>query len=249
MTTRPPERHPDPARGLRGAVAEALRGDLAAGRFRPGDRLPSESDLATRFGVHRHTVREALARLAREGLVATRRGAGSFVLAPPADYPIGPRVRFSENIRASGRFPSRAGLTLVTRAADAPEAEALHLFPGDPVHVWEGTGLADGEPVALFRSAFPAARFPDLPAHLGREPSVTAALAASGVPDYRRATTRLAAVLATPDQAARLRLALPAALLRSTHVNADPKGNPVEFGSTWFGGDRVALVLAEEGAA
>ena len=44
-------------RGLRSSVAEALRDDLAQGRFRPGDRLPSESDLAARFSVHRHTVR------------------------------------------------------------------------------------------------------------------------------------------------------------------------------------------------
>lgn len=231
--------------GLRGSVAAALRNDLAQGRFRPGDRLPSESDLATRFGVHRHTVREALARLAREGLLAPRRGAGHFVLAPPADYPLGRRVRFSENIRAAGRTPSRADLLLTTRAADAQEAEALALSPGAPVHGYEGVSLADNEPVALFQSVFPADRFPDLPAHLARDPSVTAALAASGVPDYARASTRLVATLATPHQAARLRLPHPAALLLSIHVNADPEGRPVELGTTWFAGDRVALTLAD----
>jgi GntR family phosphonate transport system transcriptional regulator len=232
-------------RGLRSSVAEALRDDLARGRFRPGDRLPSESDLATRFGVHRHTVREALARLGREGLVASRRGAGTFVLAPPADYPLGRRVRFTEAMRASGRTPSREGTVLTTRAADAREAEALALSPGDPVHSYEGVSLADGQPVALFQSVFPAARFPDLPRHLAADPSVTAALAASGVPDYLRASTRLVATLATPHQAARLRLSEPAALLRSTNLNADPEGRPVELGTTWFAGDRVALLLAD----
>ena len=244
MTDATPKRHSDD--GLRGAVARALREDLAEGRFRPSDRLPSETELATRFGVHRNTLREALARLAREGLVATRRGAGTFVLAPPADYPIGPRVRFSENIRAAGRTPSRAGLTMTTRAADADEGAALSLGAGDPVHVWEGVSLADGEPVAIFRSAFPAGRFPYLPDLLAREPSVTTALAGCGVTDYRRASTRLVAVLSAPDQAARLRLAHPAALLRSTHVNVDPEGRPVEIGTTWFAGGRVALVLAED---
>lgn len=232
-------------RGLRASVAEALRDDLAQGRFRPGDRLPSESDLATRFGVHRHTVREALSRLAQDGLVAPRRGAGTFVLAPPADYPLGRRVRFTEAMRASGRTPSREGTTLTTRACDAQEAEALALSPGDPVHAYEGLSLADNQPVALFQSVFPAARFPDLPERLRADPSVTAALKASGVPDYLRVSTRLQATLATSHQAARLRLPEPAALLRSVHVNADPEGRPVELGTTWFAGDRVTLVLNE----
>jgi GntR family phosphonate transport system transcriptional regulator len=190
-------------------------------------------------------VREALARLGREGLVASRRGAGTFVLSAPTDYPIGRRVRFTENIRASGRTPSRADLVLTTRAADAGEAEALALTPGAPVHSYEGLSLADGEPVALFASLFPADRFPDLPWQLARDPSITAALRAGGVPDYVRLSTRLLATLAAPHQAARLRLPEPAALLRSTHLNADPQGRPVELGTTWFAGDRVALLLAD----
>jgi GntR family phosphonate transport system transcriptional regulator len=231
--------------GLRSSVTEALRDDLARGRFRPGDRLPSEADLATRFGVHRHTVREALRRLSTEGLVASRRGAGTFVLTPPADYPLGRRVRFSAAMRAAGREPSRSACVLLTRAADAAEAQALGLLPGAPLHAYEGVSLADGQLVALFQSLFPADRFPDLASHLARDPSVTAALAASGVPDYVRSVTRLVATVATAHQAARLRLREPAALLRSTHVNADPEGRPVEIGTTWFAGDRVTLVLAE----
>lgn len=230
---------------LRTSIAEALRDDVLQGRFRPGDRLPSEADLARRFGVHRHTVREALARLGREGLVAARRGSGTFVLAPPAEYPIGRRVRFGQNIRASGRTPSREGLVLTTRAADAAEAEALALAPGEAVHAYEGVSLADGQPVALFRSVFPAARLPGLPARLAANPSVTEALAACGVADYTRASTRLVAVLASPHQAARLRLPEPAALLRSSGVNLDAMGRPIEHGVTWFAGDRVTLTLGE----
>jgi GntR family phosphonate transport system transcriptional regulator len=243
MTARPAPARPS----LRDEVAEALREDLALGRFRPGDRLPSEAELAARFGVHRHTLREALARLARAGLVRPRRGAGTYVLAPPTDYPLGPRVRFTEAIRAAGRIPSRAGTVVTTRAADAAEAQALDLPPGAAVHSYEGVSLADEEPVALFRSVFPAARFPRLPELLGADPSVTAALAASGVPDYLRLRTRLVGALATPLESARLRLPSPAALLVSTHVNADGAGRPVEYGITRFAGDRVALVWSGMG--
>ena len=235
-----------PRGSLRDAVAAALRDDIAEGRAAVGGKLAAEADLARRFGVNRHTVREALARLGAEGLVFSRRGAGHFVAQRPADYPIGRRVRFAQNIRAAGRTPSRRLLHLGTRPADAAEAEALDLAPGDPVHIHEGVSLASGQPVALFRGAFPAARLPDLAAHLAATDSVTAALALSGVPDYVRASTRLVATLATPTQAAHLRLDLPAALLRSTALNVDPSGRPVEHGTTWFAGDRVTLTLGDD---
>lgn len=232
-----------PPASLRASVTVALRDDLAQGRWRPGDRLPSEADLARRFGVHRHTLREALARLSQEGLVQSRRGAGTFVLGAPTDYPLSRRVRFGTILRAAGREPGRADVTVTTRAADPREAEALDLAPGAPVHLYEGLSLADGVPVALFASAFPAERLPDLPRHLAETASVTAALALCGVPDYVRATTRLVAVVASPHQAARLRLPEPAALLRATAVNRDPDGRPVELGTTWFAGERVALTV------
>jgi GntR family phosphonate transport system transcriptional regulator len=105
--------------------------------------------------------------------------------------------------------------------------------------------LADGER-GLFLSVFPADPLPrPCPGILAADPSVTAALRASGVSDYLRASTRLVATLATAHQAARLRLGQPAALLRSTSLNADTAGRPVELGTTWFAGDRVALVLAD----
>lgn len=50
-----------------------------------GDRLPSESRLAERFGMSRAVVREALARLASDGITEARRGAGSFVMSRPSD--------------------------------------------------------------------------------------------------------------------------------------------------------------------
>ncbi|MEZ4333301.1 MAG: GntR family transcriptional regulator [Myxococcota bacterium] len=49
-------------------VAAALRDDILRGQYRCGERLPSERDLAQRFGVHRSTVREAFKRLAQLGV-------------------------------------------------------------------------------------------------------------------------------------------------------------------------------------
>lgn len=225
------------------AVRDQIAADIAAGRHAPGDRLPSEAALAARFGVNRHTLRRALADLAAQGLVQARRGAGVFVVGRITDYPIGRRTRFRDNLLGAGRMPDRRVLRLLTQPADTSEAAALGLEPGAAVHLYEGVSLADGVPLSLFRSAFDAGRFPALRLELARLGSVTAALAAVGVADYTRRSTRLSAETADPVQAGHLRLRPGAPLLRAVSVNVDASGRPVEFGRTWFAGERVQLTL------
>ena len=222
-------------------IQSTLTAEIAAGSYAPGAKLPTEAQLALRFGVNRHTVRHALAALAEAGMVQSRRGAGVFVTSVPADYRLSRRVRFHQNVLANGRIPARRLLRLETRAATRAEGEALQV---DRVHVVEGVSLADDQPLALFQSAFPAARFPHLLDAMERLHSITAALAEGGVTDYTRASTQLTAKLATAVQAGHLGVAARfAPLLRSVTVNVDPSGQPVEFGSTWFVGDRVTLTV------
>jgi DNA-binding FadR family transcriptional regulator len=64
-------------------VAHELLVLILSGRFRAGDRLPPERQLATEFGVSRPTVRQAVAVLAAHGLVEARVGAGTFVVGTP----------------------------------------------------------------------------------------------------------------------------------------------------------------------
>jgi GntR family phosphonate transport system transcriptional regulator len=228
------------------SIAGTLADEIARGHWTVGERLPTEAELSARFGVNRHTVRRSIAALGDEGLVHSRRGSGVFVAGKPTEYPLGRRVRFHQNLRAAGRLPGREVLAIATRSADAEEAEALALSPGAVVHSYEGLSLADGQPIATFRSVFPGARFPDLPQVLLEERSTTVALARVGVPDYTRASTRLTAVPATATQALHLRLPEGAPLLRSVSINVDAEGRPVEYGHTWFAGDRVTLTVGSD---
>ncbi|KIC41592.1 GntR family transcriptional regulator [Ruegeria sp. ANG-R] len=225
------------------AIADALRSDLAERRYGPGDKLPTEAALAERFGVNRHTVRHGISALVDEGLIRTRRGAGAFVAATPTDYPIGTRVRFHENLIAAGRRPEKRVLDVEQRAATAGEANALALSPGDQICAYHGLSLADGHPIAVFESMFPLGRLPGISAALQDTSSVTEALSRSGVSDYTRASTRLTATRATATQALHLQVSEGDPLLRSSGVNVDEQGRPVEFGRTWFVGDRVTLTL------
>ncbi|MFO1202795.1 MAG: phosphonate metabolism transcriptional regulator PhnF [Tabrizicola sp.] len=228
------------------AIASTLTSEIGAGHYHPGDRLPTEAALAARFGVNRHTVRHALAALSERGLVHSRRGAGVFVAQRPTDYPLGRRVRFHENVIAAGRAPSRRISRAETRPCDAEEARVLRLKTGLPVHVVEGVSMADGQPIAAFRSVFPAARFPDLLTLVQGTGSITQALSASGLADYTRAETRLTAQLAGPVLALALAIRAGAPVLRTVAVNVDAGGVPVELGTTWFAGERVTLTVADQ---
>ncbi len=227
------------------AISDALRSDIAEGRYGPGDKLPTEAALAERFGVNRHTVRHGISALVEEGLVRTRRGSGVFVSATPTDYPIGKRVRFHENLIAAGRRPEKRVLQVEERTATEGEAKALAIDVGEPVCAYHGLSLSDGQPIALFESLFPLTRLLGIQDALSETSSVTEALNMAGVRDYTRATTRITALRASATQALHLHVSEGDPLLRSSGVNVDDAKVPIEYGRTWFVGDRVTLTLEE----
>jgi GntR family phosphonate transport system transcriptional regulator len=229
------------------AIAQALRSDIADKIYGAGDKLPTEAELAKRFGVNRHTVRHAVSGLVDEGLLRTRRGAGVFVIGELTEYSIGKRVRFHQNILSVGQTPEKRILQIEERAASRREADVLHMKSRGDLCVCHGLSLANGTPIALFSSHFPAERLPGMAAALEAEQGVTAALAHCGVSDYTRASTRISARLANATQALHLHVQEGAPLIYSTSLNVDEAGLPVEFGMTWFAGDRVTLTMEEEG--
>lgn len=139
--------------------------------------------------------------------------------------------------------PEKRILQIETRAASLGEARVLALENAAPVCAFHGLSLADGAPIAVFESVFPVTRLPGIAEALGCESGVTRALARVGVSDYTRASTRLTAVAADATQALHLQLREGDPLLRSTSVNVDASRVPVEFGRTFFAGDRVTLTL------
>jgi len=105
---------------------------------------------------------------------------------------------------------------------------------------------AVGVPGAPMGPGVPSGGCPGLARGRGALTSVTAALREQGLVDYIRASTRVTACLATGPRAGQMKLPEGARLLRTEAVNVDPDGVPVEFGISWFAGDRVALSMTPE---
>jgi GntR family transcriptional regulator, transcriptional repressor for pyruvate dehydrogenase complex len=72
------------APNLPSQLARMISDEISGGRFKAGERLPTERELAEMFGVSRNVVREAIARLTFEGTVEPRQGSGVFVLGTHA---------------------------------------------------------------------------------------------------------------------------------------------------------------------
>ena len=75
------------SRSLAHDLVEDLGGKIRVHTLRPGDKLPTESEIMQSFGVSRTVVREALSKLQAAGLVETHHGIGTFVLEPRAAAP------------------------------------------------------------------------------------------------------------------------------------------------------------------
>jgi len=221
-------------------IAEELRADITDGHLQAGDRLPSETALATRFAVNRHTARQALASLAADGLVESRRGSGTFVTSSTVHvHRIGMRTRLTTSL---GGQRSTAGRVIESAVERAPAhvARRLHIVDGDAVRV-ESLRTVDGQPFALGTRWFDAERFPDIAASLRRTPSVTTALRASGVADYVRVSTVVSARHATASESALLGLDVGAIVLVTESLDAFPDGTPLQHLVTRFAAQRVRL--------
>ena len=223
-------------------IAAELRDEIARGALAAGTRLPNEQQLAARFGVHRHTLRQAMACLAREGYVQVRQGAGTFVRELVLDYALHRRTRLSENLADNGERGRRELLAQAEQPA-GEWAAALGLARGDRVLLLHSRVVVRGRPVALCRSAFPLPRLAGVAAAVERLGSIASAVAECGVPGYARRSSEIAARLPEAAEADALARAAAEPVITVRFVNTDIDGTPVEAGHTVFAADAVRLVV------
>lgn len=143
--------------GLYLQVAQRVRQDIEAGRYRPGDSLPSESQLSQHYGVSRQTVRQAIAALKSEGLVEAEQGRGTFVRSAPLRLAFS---RFSRDARQPGAGPFEAvceslgipgyGELVVVerRSADDDIAKGLQVAVGTEI-IYRRRYMHAGDPDAI----------------------------------------------------------------------------------------------------
>ena len=194
------------------SAEEALHIWLAGGRYRQGDRLPPENEVATMLGVSRGTLRSALHRLEERGEIVRRQGSGTFVGRATGPAALGERL---ERLEPYSSLAERRGLTLSSvdlhlerRAVGVEVGEALGLAPIAQVMTIARTLIADGAPVAvMFDVVHSKVSLPDdgaLRAALERGQMVLDILIGLGVPVTFGRTRVIPSLLSPRERAGKL---------------------------------------------
>jgi GntR family transcriptional regulator len=220
-----------------------LRDRITSGRLEDGGALPGEQALAAEHGVSRVTVRRALAELEREGLVARRRGAGTFVLGDCGAKPIIADISdVLANLVAMGRDTAVRLISFGYREAPASVAGALCLKPRERVQYSVRVRLIDGLPFSYLVTHVPerlGVTYTE--ADLASRP-LLALLEGAGV-KVERATQDVTATLASPDVAAALEVETGSPLIGVTRTVFSSGGEGVEHLTALYRPDRYTLRL------
>jgi DNA-binding GntR family transcriptional regulator len=239
------------------SAEDALHAWLAGGRYREGDRLPPEQEVAAMLGVSRGTLRSALERLENRGEIIRRQGSGTFVGRVVTPAALGERL---ERLEPYSSLAARRGLKLTSRElvierhpVGTSVAEALGLSPVVRATTISRTLVADGAPVAvMFDVVHPSVELPrddDLRERLKSGQMVLDVLIAEGVP-VTFARTRVMPQLITPSEhnGQQLGVSAPTAVLQLEELIYAGKDQRVAYSRDLFaeGGLDVMVVRSLE---
>ena len=235
-------------------LAEDLRHAVAAGRYPPGQRLPTEAELVGSTGLSRQTVRRAFQELVFEGTIYRVRGRGTFAVPGEGTY-----------LRSPGSIDGLMALSLDT---ELHVVEPLHVLaslavagtlqvPEDSVMAMSFLRLHDGVPFCHTRVHVPleiGRRLRDLPELKGlTEPGDRARLTVISLVDQvsgrqiHNAVQNATAVAADPDTALRLGCPPGVPVLRIERLYCDRDLVPLELAVNHFHPDRYSYRLQMRG--
>jgi GntR family transcriptional regulator len=207
------------------------------GMYQPGQRLPSESNLAAQLGISRPTLREALFNLEQEGVIVRRHGVGTFV-APDYGNRLESGLERLESILALAdrhdMSTQMRGLSVEQIPADKQIADALGQEVGTPLTCVRRTIAVEGSLAAYLVDYVPTAVLP--PQSLGDsfDGSILDLLRRRNGVRIREARAEITAVDADALLAERLDIELGQALLLLTETLFTDEHKPIEFSHNYF---------------
>lgn len=219
-------------------IEQALRARIS--HLQPGAQLPSDSELCAEFGVSRMTARNAMQRLAEEGLLRREPGRGSFVAEPPAHRRANHLMSFTREMERHGRVPSSRIIGREIRPATRDEALRLHTSEGAPVVMLQRLRCADGAAIAFETAVLDGRVSATVMGADLQHGSLHAALAAAGYV-LRRGTATITAQAAGHEDARLLGMERGDPLLVELRVILDAQGRPLEATESRYPADRYAL--------
>jgi GntR family transcriptional regulator len=231
-------------------ITDDLRGKIEDGIYGPGALLPSEPELAGRYGVSRQTARAALKALEQEGLIIVHSTRGRTVRNRPplrrvsstrrhASHRESGKPEFDTEAIAQGQVPSRRMLAVGRGPVPRDVAAWLGTEPGQEAVIRKRLQLLDGVPAVLSTSYYPL--------RVAEGTRLESADALPEGPDklieqlghrFARGMELLQARMPTPAEVRTLELDPGVPVVRMLHIDYDPDGRTLQVADDLYAADR-----------
>lgn len=222
-------------------IHNQIKKDIEAGKWKIGEKIPSERELAENFSVSRMTLRQAIQTLVDEGILERKIGSGTFVARKKVQEKMSGITSFTEITEAQGKVPTSKTVSYLITIPSLSESEKLNLDDNQKVLRMERIRFADDVPICFEVATVPLELVKDYD-----KTQITLSL-------YRtleengliigHAQQTVSAMLASERIADFLQLKKGDAILRLRQVSFLQDGSPFEYVRTQYAGDRYEFYL------
>lgn len=224
-------------------VADTIEQDIQSSRYRPGEKLPTEFELAERFSVHRNTIRRAMVVLRERDLLRIEQGRGTFVKERMVRHQLGPKTRLTTALKDIERVSERRYLGTERVRVTNELARDLRMPRNRFVRRVDTMTVVDTIVVSLTASYFPLPRFEKIETIIEETGSFSEAWKRLGVQEYRRHESRISAVALSKLDAELLSMSRGQPAIFVTNINIDEEGLPIVVSFTRIAPQHMELVV------
>ena len=222
-------------------LVNIIKRNITAGTLKPGDVLPSESEMCKSFDISRSTVRQAVSMLEDEGLVVRKQGRGTYVAQPKLHRMTQQLYSFTNEISSLGQRPSSR---LVEYEVMEPTPDIVKMLEledsSTPVYKFSRIRYMDDEALILETSFYPQYLYPELTRPMVEQNSFYALLVQRGIVPTE-AVDSYEAVVLNRREAEILGCRPGSSAFAVQRVTRMSDGKPCEFTQSLIRGDRVKL--------
>ena len=226
-------------------LAALLKAQIAAGVFAPNTSLPSEREMCEQYKISRTTVREAIHKIEKEGLIQRFAGKGIYVTEPQQKMAIHVSLKgFTSDVKREGGFPS-SNLISATVISVVPNklTDRMKLDKNDEVVKIIRLRCNNGIPLALHTVYLNHRLCPGILDHnLSKESLFNILINQYGI-TLARAEEQIYAGLANLEELKLLALSYPSAVLRSERTTLTDSGEVVEYSQATYCGESYRMIV------
>lgn len=223
-------------------IHDQIKTEIEKGKWKIGDRLPSERELSVQFNVSRMTLRQAIQTLADEGILERKIGSGTYVARKKVQEKMSGTTSFTEIMLSQNRKPSSKTISYFVAKPSSSEMEKLHLGEEDSIVRMERIRYADDVPICFEVASLPL----DIVGEYSKQEisrSLYQTLESKGGLKIGHANQTISAMVASERIAEYLDVKKGAAILRLRQVSYLEDGRPFEYVRTQYVGNRFEFYL------